>query len=740
MKRATTLFFSLLISFSLFGQVDDCVKINQFRVLVIGSSTAAGAGASTPDSAWVNRYRAHLQSINPANEVINLAVGGYNTYRLMPSDNVPPNGRPLPDTLRNITAALAQSPDGIIINLPSNDAASGWTAEEQLNNFETIYQTAKAADVPIWICTTQPRNFGQSMVDVQLIVRDSINARYGDFALDFWSGTAAPDNQLDSLYDSGDGVHLNDWGHRLLFEVVKKKELLAYLVTEKLQPDFGVTKFSQVNGFTCSDAEIELELVIANFGITDADSLQIEFAYRGDTLTGNFSNQFAAPSACQSDTFYFTIPNASSAGIGRLRYSLDSNSANDFFDGNFEVLPAPFLPDFDKIGLCAPEQILLELNVWDGDHLFWYANLTDEVPIDTGTFLLPLINSDTTFYAQAVNGELFYKNSLFTTDQFNRDWNGFMFDLTANEDIFVDSLSVNMFSSGTQLMEIYLKNGSLQGAELDSSQWQLYQVDTLQVAQSGEYVMLKNLNLSLSANDTLAVYLQLQDPAADMNYMAPNENVASSDDIITMTNGTGISHDFSEVYFPRLFSGEVFYHYGTRWEGDCSTERIPLEIELSQPVVNLGADTSLMPGDILVLNAGDNFTSYSWSTGETTQTIAINFDDLTDIETTFFVLTENIFGCIAADTIIISRQTVSVDETQQLNYALSPNPGNGTYLLKGHSAKAEIEVFNALGQQFYKNEIRTPARFDWTNFNEGQYFLKISKENRTQVIPFYHMK
>ena len=226
MKRASTLFFCFLFSISLFSQVDDCIKINQFRVVVIGSSTAAGAGASTPDSAWVNRYRAHLQSINPANEVINLAVGGYNTYRLMPSDNMPPDNRPLPDTLRNVTAALAQSPDGIIINLPSNDAASGWTAAEQLDNFETIVQTAKAANVPIWVCTTQPRNFGQSMVDVQLEVRDSINARYGDFALDFWSGTASFDSRLDSIYDSGDGVHLNDWGHRLLFEVVKKKNCL----------------------------------------------------------------------------------------------------------------------------------------------------------------------------------------------------------------------------------------------------------------------------------------------------------------------------------------------------------------------------------------------------------------------------------------------------------------------------------------------------------------------------------
>lgn len=49
------------------------------RIVVLGSSTAAGAGVSDSNRAWVNQYRTYLQSIDPTNTVTNLAKGGYTT-------------------------------------------------------------------------------------------------------------------------------------------------------------------------------------------------------------------------------------------------------------------------------------------------------------------------------------------------------------------------------------------------------------------------------------------------------------------------------------------------------------------------------------------------------------------------------------------------------------------------------------------------------------------------------------
>lgn len=201
------------------------------HIVVLGSSTAAGTGASVPDSAWVNRYRNALVAEDASHQVTNLARGGYTTYHIMPTGNVPPAGRPLPDTLRNITRALSLAPDAVIINLPSNDAAYGYTLAEQLANYDSVLAAAGRAGVPVWISTTQPRNLTLAGRENLMAMRDSTFARWGDHAIDFWNGIANPDGTINVLYNSGDGIHLNDAGHRILFERAHAKDIPAALVT-----------------------------------------------------------------------------------------------------------------------------------------------------------------------------------------------------------------------------------------------------------------------------------------------------------------------------------------------------------------------------------------------------------------------------------------------------------------------------------------------------------------------------
>ena len=100
-------FFALLIMLSTLdyghAQLNACQVNQSNRMVVLGSSTAEGAGASVSDSACGNLYRTNLQSVNAENSVINLAKGGYSSYRLMPDAFVPPSYRPAPDTARNIS-------------------------------------------------------------------------------------------------------------------------------------------------------------------------------------------------------------------------------------------------------------------------------------------------------------------------------------------------------------------------------------------------------------------------------------------------------------------------------------------------------------------------------------------------------------------------------------------------------------------------------------------------------------
>ncbi len=195
------------------------------HIVVLGSSTAEGAGASPSDSAWVNRYRKAIFQKDTRYAVTNLARGGYTTYHILPTGSpIPPNVSISIDPQRNITRALSLQPYAVIINMPSNDAANFFPLADQLANMALIKTTTNAANAEMWVTTSQPRNFGnpaQILLLTQL--RDSILSIYGDKAIDFWTGIAAPNGFIQSAFDSGDGIHLNNTGHRLLFERVLAK-------------------------------------------------------------------------------------------------------------------------------------------------------------------------------------------------------------------------------------------------------------------------------------------------------------------------------------------------------------------------------------------------------------------------------------------------------------------------------------------------------------------------------------
>jgi hypothetical protein len=169
----------------------------------------------------VDRYRAHLAHDFDHFVVVSLAVGGYTTFHIQPSSYVPPENRPRPVAGKNVDAALALNPSAILVSLPSNDQAEGYSLEEQLANYERVASAAGAAHVPIWVTTTQPRNFGEPDQRQSLVrARDAILRRFSPRAPDFWSPLADAAGFIRPELDSGDGTHINDAGHALLARVI----------------------------------------------------------------------------------------------------------------------------------------------------------------------------------------------------------------------------------------------------------------------------------------------------------------------------------------------------------------------------------------------------------------------------------------------------------------------------------------------------------------------------------------
>ena len=207
------------------------VPRNGIRIVVIGSSTSAGDKLRDINNGWVWRYRDFLAHAHPGSEVINLAVSGYSTYQLQPDDFPTPRARPRVDHDHNISRALRLEPSAIIVNTPTNDTVSGFSVEEQLGNYEHIAAEAARVGVPLWVATTQPRNLPEIQRRILAEVRDLILQRFGQKSLDFWSGIAAADGTIDPRYDSGDGTHLNDDAHAVLFTRVREAGIPAQAIT-----------------------------------------------------------------------------------------------------------------------------------------------------------------------------------------------------------------------------------------------------------------------------------------------------------------------------------------------------------------------------------------------------------------------------------------------------------------------------------------------------------------------------
>lgn len=196
------------------------------KVVILGSSIAAGVGATTYDSAWAGRYAKHLLAFPAAWHLTNLAVPGYTTFHVMPKGWKTPAGRPAVDTAHNITKALSLQPDRLLISLTGNDISSGYPASEYEANFDSLHAIATRAGVPVWITTPLPRTAVDSAKrKMVLALRTRILSRYAPRALDFYQGLGDAAGAFVPAYNSGDGVHPNNAGHSLLFNRVVAADL-----------------------------------------------------------------------------------------------------------------------------------------------------------------------------------------------------------------------------------------------------------------------------------------------------------------------------------------------------------------------------------------------------------------------------------------------------------------------------------------------------------------------------------
>lgn len=287
----------------------------QYRVAVVGSSTAGGTGAWPLDSSWVNRFNQYYKhKLHIVDSTYTLAVGGYPVYKGMPSSYVPPPNRDGPDPARNVTRAnisLASLPmpyNGIVfINYPSNKYEE-YSIAEIMYCLQTIYDSVVKEGHRCYIMTTQPRSGGvwndAALKRKLAVLKDSIINRFGTArTLNFYDGLYDPaDSTLLAKYSAGDGIHFNNDGHKELFERVKAKNVFNIVLPVKLTSFSGNYRDEQVSlqwTAECTDPNTSFTIQHSSDGKMFTDLQQLIA-----TSTSSTQYHFDDTAPCTGKNFY----------------------------------------------------------------------------------------------------------------------------------------------------------------------------------------------------------------------------------------------------------------------------------------------------------------------------------------------------------------------------------------------------------------------------------------------------
>jgi hypothetical protein len=172
-----------------------------------------------------------------------------------------------------------------------------------------------------------------------------------------------------------------------------------------------------------------------------------------------------------------------------------------------------------------------------------------------------------------------------------------------------------------------------------------------------------------------------------------------------------------------------------RGEGGCvstgNCNSVFLEV-LPSPLISLGNDTTFCYGDFLFLQADSSYTSYLWSTGDTTHSIhlqAINFP--LGINAISLAVTDT-SGCMGMDEILLDVTICNGSKKLKpgVDSFVFPNPAQQMIQIN-HSTGGKNQTWNIYGvegnliQSFYKtNQNNNYSQFDISMLSNGMYFIK----------------
>jgi acyl-CoA thioesterase I len=215
---------SLLMIVLLSAVVTSSVCAETTAIAVLGSSTAAGTGASQASRSWVGLLQAWLDKTK-GGSIINLAAPGVLSTSALCTQQVSSNLSELLAPTRNIDRALKLGATHFILAFPSNDTTNGMSAEQTISNFLEMRQCAQSNDkARVAVMSSLPRDGLTKQQSATIAQIDTtMRKEFGSCYINVRSALTDEGNEnIRRDLSAGDGVHFNNAGHAIIFGTVKR--------------------------------------------------------------------------------------------------------------------------------------------------------------------------------------------------------------------------------------------------------------------------------------------------------------------------------------------------------------------------------------------------------------------------------------------------------------------------------------------------------------------------------------
>ncbi|MFN8166584.1 MAG: T9SS type A sorting domain-containing protein [Bacteroidia bacterium] len=537
-------------------------------------------------------------------------------------------------------------------------------------------------------------------------------------------------------------------------------------------PDIGADEFTPLSDNLglmaiispedgCGDSATVIGVVIRNFGLNDQTGFDVTADVSGMLTTSLTETVSANLSTNQLDTLYFTTTLNTYAG-GTLDVTIytglsgDQDLTNDTLHASYTFLDHPNAPVVVSPQTQCDNNVMLTADADSGDVLMWYDAMDGGNLLFVGDTFHTAVNTDTTFYVESHHGSGSTGCLRITEIETNgggdyievQNLSGIGFDATGYKVVASDDYTdINLVNSLTWDLG-YFNPHEIQYRTDDAAD-NYWGNNLLWNPSSNGWAMILDPNgaiVDFVAFDWDSATIQSMNiTVGSFTNITPGSEW-SGDGMSTACSSTGItnhrlgSDDHNSnvdwdcetatkgTQNPNLDA--TFLHCGV---GACASPRQEIQVTIIPGITaSLGPDLSVTNPFSVQLSPGQGYTSYLWSTGETTDTITVTTVGV------YWVTVTGGNGCTFTDTINVVLDVSVAGTLSEDAVSFYPNPASNKLTIACSNIDLEKTLFRFFdgtgkeisGIQLAKDGNRNLS-VDLTTFPAGMYFIQVLNEKGT---------